>query len=69
MESNVSATGLEGLEHTVQLTHEWINNLDTQLGWNDKKQPYRLLKAVLHALRDYTNQKNGAPSTIRSMNI
>ncbi len=49
----MSATGLEVLDHTVQLTHEWINDLDTQLGWNDKKRSYRLLKAVLHALRDW----------------
>jgi uncharacterized protein (DUF2267 family) len=49
----MSATGLEVLDHTVQLTHEWINDLDNQLGWNDKKRSYRLLKAVLHALRDW----------------
>ena len=49
----MSATGLEVLEHTVQLTHEWINDLDMQLGWNDEKRSYRLLKAVLHALGDW----------------
>ena len=48
----MSAQGLEGLDHTVQLTHIWINELDTRLEWNDKARSYRLLKAVLHALRD-----------------
>lgn len=48
----MSAQGLEGLEHTVQLTHIWINDLDGRLEWNDKGRSYRLLKAVLHALRD-----------------
>jgi uncharacterized protein (DUF2267 family) len=48
----MSAQGLEGLEHTVQLTHVWINELDAHLGWNNKARSYRLLKAVLHALRD-----------------
>jgi uncharacterized protein (DUF2267 family) len=43
----MSPVGLESLEHTVQLTHIWINELDERLGWNN-----RLLKAVLHALRD-----------------
>jgi len=43
---------LEGLDHTVQLTHIWINDLDARLSWNDKARSYRLLKAVLHALRD-----------------
>jgi uncharacterized protein (DUF2267 family) len=48
----MSAQGLEGLDHTVQLTHIWINDLDDRLSWNDKARSYRLLKAVLHALRD-----------------
>jgi uncharacterized protein (DUF2267 family) len=40
------------LDHTVQLTHIWINELDQRLQWNNKTRSYRLLKAVLHALRD-----------------
>jgi uncharacterized protein (DUF2267 family) len=48
----MSTHGLEGLERTVQLTHIWINELDRRLEWNDKPRSYRLLKAVLHTLRD-----------------
>ncbi len=48
----MSAQGLEGLDHTVQLTHIWINELDDRLQWNNRARSYRLLKAVLHALRD-----------------
>jgi uncharacterized protein (DUF2267 family) len=48
----MSTHGFEGLEHTVQLTHTWINELDSRLEWNNKARSYRLLKAVLHALRD-----------------
>jgi uncharacterized protein (DUF2267 family) len=48
----MSPVDLESLEHTVQLTHIWINELDERLGWNNKPRSYRLLKAVLHALRD-----------------
>jgi uncharacterized protein (DUF2267 family) len=48
----MSAQGLERLDHTVQLTHIWINELDARLQWNNKPRSYRLLKAVLHALRD-----------------
>jgi len=48
----MSAQGLESLDHTVQVTHIWINDLDGRLEWNDKARSYRLLKAVLHALRD-----------------
>jgi uncharacterized protein (DUF2267 family) len=49
----MSETGLESLDHTVQLTHIWINDLDGRLGWDNKSRSYRLLKAVLHALRDW----------------
>jgi len=49
----MSAVGLEALDHTVQVTHVWINDLDERLGWENKPRAYRLLKAVLHALRDW----------------
>ena len=49
----MSTVGLEGLEHTVELTHIWINELDEKLGWNNKPRAYRLLKAVLQSLRDW----------------
>ena len=48
----MSTIGLECLEHTVQLTRRWINDLDGRLGWNNRPRAYRLLKVVLHALRD-----------------
>ena len=56
----MTAVGLEGLEHTVQLTHTWINELDDRLGWNNKPRSYRLLKAVLHALRDWLQLNEAA---------
>jgi hypothetical protein len=30
------SVGLESLDHTVQLSHIWINDLDERLGWNNK---------------------------------
>jgi len=56
----MSAVGLESLDHTVELTHIWINNLDERLGWNNKARAYRLLKAVLHALRDWLQTNEAA---------
>ena len=56
----MTTVGLEGLEHTVQLTHTWINELDDRLGWNNKPRSYRLLKAVLHALRDWLQLNEAA---------
>jgi len=43
---------LELLNRNVQLTHEWINELDTHLGWASKARSFRLLRVVLHSLRD-----------------
>ena len=49
----MSAVGLESIEHTVQLTHTWINGLDARLGWDDKHRSYRLLRTVLQAICDW----------------
>lgn len=49
----MSAAKIESIDHTVQLTHIWINELNKSLGWDNKPRAYRLLRAVLHALRDW----------------
>jgi len=49
----MSAVGLESIDHTVQLTYTWINDLDARLGWENKHRSYRLLRSVLQALRDW----------------
>lgn len=69
----MSATGLESIDHAVQLTHSWINDLDERLGWKDKSQSYRLLRNVLHALRDWLQVNEAAdfaaqfPSLLRGV--
>lgn len=45
--------GLETIDHTVQLTHAWINELDRRLGWGNSGRSYQLLKVVLQAIRDW----------------
>jgi uncharacterized protein (DUF2267 family) len=49
----MSTVGLESIDHTIQLTHTWINDLDALLRWNNKHKSYRVLVVVLHALRDW----------------
>ena len=49
----MSTAGLESIDHTVQLTHTWINELDAVVGWESKARSYRLLRTVLQALRDW----------------
>jgi len=49
----MSAVGLEGIDQAVQQTHIWVNELEKKLDWDSKPRAYRLLRAVLHALRDH----------------
>jgi uncharacterized protein (DUF2267 family) len=56
----MSAVGLESIDHTVQLTHIWINELDDRLGWADKHRSYRLLRTVLQAVRDWLSVNEAA---------
>jgi uncharacterized protein (DUF2267 family) len=49
----MSTIGLESIDHTVQLTHIWVNDLDARLGWENRHRSYRLLRSVLQALRDW----------------
>jgi uncharacterized protein (DUF2267 family) len=63
----MSAAGLESIDHTVQLTHIWINDLDSRLGWENKHRSYRLLRTVLQALRDWlpVNEAVGLSAQLR----
>jgi uncharacterized protein (DUF2267 family) len=69
----MSAAGLESIDHTVQLTHVWINDLDARLHWNNKARSYRLLRCTLHALRDWlqvdeaTNLAAQLPTLLRGV--
>jgi uncharacterized protein (DUF2267 family) len=49
----MSAQGLEVINHTVNLTHEWINELAGRLDWSSKRSALRLLRATLHHVRDH----------------
>lgn len=49
----MSAAGLEAIDHTVQLTHSWIDELDQRLGWRNKGRSWQLLRNVLQAVRDW----------------
>jgi uncharacterized protein (DUF2267 family) len=49
----MSAKGLEVIDHTVQLTHEWINELADRLDWRSQRDALRLLRVTLHQIRDH----------------
>lgn len=45
-------TGIDALEGTIKKTNEWIKDIETALGWEDRHFAYLALRTVLHALRD-----------------
>ncbi|MEY8099912.1 DUF2267 domain-containing protein, partial [Falsihalocynthiibacter sp. S25ZX9] len=47
----MSAQGLEVIDHTVQLTHEWINELRDRLAWSSSRDALRLLRATMAQIR------------------
>jgi len=49
----MSAQGLEVIDHTVLLTHEWINDLRDRLGWESSRDALRLLRVTLAQVRDH----------------
>ncbi|WP_146589700.1 DUF2267 domain-containing protein [Puniceibacterium confluentis] len=49
----MSAQGLEVIDHTVQLTHEWINELRERLDWSSSRDALRLLRVTLVQIRDH----------------
>jgi len=56
----MTAVRLDGLTHSVQITHEWIKELNSALGWRDHARAYRLLRSVLHAIRDWLEVNEAA---------
>lgn len=56
----MSASGLEGIDQAVQQAHIWINEVEKRLGWDGKPRAFRLLRAVLHALRDHLQVNEAA---------
>lgn len=49
----MSALGLKVIDEAVQAANIWINELDSHTGWDNKQRSYRLLRAVMHAVRDH----------------
>jgi uncharacterized protein (DUF2267 family) len=48
-----TATYEHSIEHTAQLTREWVGELARLLDWEDRQRAYRLLRVTLQALRNW----------------
>jgi len=51
---------LQTIDHTVQLTREWVHELSKLLDWNDEQRAWRMLRVTLQALRDWLNVNEAA---------
>lgn len=49
----MAAQGLTVIDHTNQVTHEWINELTERLDWTHQKDALRLLRFTLQRIRDH----------------
>lgn len=56
----MTATGLKITDDAVQSTNEWVNDVNEKVGWEHKHRAYRLLRSVLHAVRDHLNPDEAA---------
>jgi uncharacterized protein (DUF2267 family) len=56
----MTGAGIEGIDRTVHATNGWIHDINERLGWDNRAKSYRLLRAVLHALRDWLPIGEGA---------
>jgi uncharacterized protein (DUF2267 family) len=56
----MSARGLAIIDQSVEAANIWINQVDAHVGWDHKQRAYRLLRAVLHVLRDHLGVEEAA---------
>lgn len=48
----MSMTGLRSFDSTVHATVEWLDDLISDSGCDDRQQAYHAMRSVLHAVRD-----------------
>lgn len=50
--AQMSVTGLDVFDSTLQKTNEWLQQIMQQLGTDSRQEAYIGLRATLHTLRD-----------------
>lgn len=53
-------TRIIALDHASHAAGEWISEISDDLGWTDRLRCYQLLRATLHAVRDYLDVNEAA---------
>ncbi len=53
-------TGIPAFSHGAEQAQQWVHELCEDLNWSDTRRAYRLLKSVLHAMRDWISAEEVA---------
>ncbi len=56
----MSAYGLKIIDESVQAANLWVNEVNARTGWDHKQRAYRLLRQVLHVVRDHLSVDEAA---------
>jgi uncharacterized protein (DUF2267 family) len=57
----MSKTGMDTFDTTVQKSEQWLKEIQEEMGWeDDRKKAVKVLRSVLHALRDRLTIDEGA---------
>lgn len=48
----MTTTMLPIFQNTLAKTDQWLDEINSELGWRDRKKAWTALRSVLHALRD-----------------
>jgi uncharacterized protein (DUF2267 family) len=56
----MTVTRVDIIDRSVEKAHVWINDLAEELGSEDPRYAYRVLRAFLHALRDHLSVDEAA---------
>ena len=56
----MSALGLKIIDTAVHDANAWINEVDYRTDWGNKQRSYRLLRQVLHVVRDHLSADEAA---------
>jgi uncharacterized protein (DUF2267 family) len=48
------------MDHTMQVTNEWVHQLDELVPWDDSNKSFRLLRATLQTVRDQLGVEEAA---------
>lgn len=55
----MTETSIGNFSHAAQQAQQWVNELASELGWNDRRA-HHLLRAVLTAVRDWLSPEEAA---------